>query len=442
MNRRQFIRNSASALTAIAVPTIVLASVFGSSAPSNRLNAGFIGTGRQAFGSNLQQMMAVPGVQAVAVCDVDRWRMTQAQAFVNGFYKQRDNLASYNGCATQSDFRALIANPGIDVLMISTPDHWHVPMALLAARAKKHFALEKPVSLSVKQGRQLADAVARSGVIARTDSEFRSLRIQNHPIELIRNGHIGRLERIEIVFPSDPAPVGPQPDMPVPPELDYDMWLGPTAAVPYTARRVHDPQQHRVRPGWMRISTYAQGMISNWGAHYFDCAQWASNTEHSGPIAVQGHGEFPASLWNTMINFKVEYTYADGMVLTCEQSPTSTPSITYYGSEAWIKVDNYPGTLSSSKPALLTLEPEPGELDFSKSLWDKNDFIAAVREHRQPLEPIAAGHRAISIGQIGLIACQVQDKLRWNPATELFEGNNYANALLAAPLARPQWASL
>ncbi len=442
MNRRDFLVNSACALSAAAAPAIVPSSVFGANAPSNRLNIGFIGAGRQAFGSNLQQMMAVPGVQAVAVCDVDRWRMTQAQAFVNDFYMKRDNLASYNGCAMKSDFRNLISDSGIDVLMISTPDHWHVPMGILAAKAKKHFALEKPVSLSVQQGRQLADAVARSGVTARTDSEFRSLRVQNHPIELVRNGHIGKLERIDIVFPSDPAPVGPQPDMPVLPELDYEMWLGPTAMVPYTAKRVHDPRQYRIRPGWMRVSTYAQGMISNWGAHYFDCAQWAANTEHTGPLEVEGRGEFPASLWNTMINFKVEYTYPNGLVLTCEQTPTSMPSITYYGSEAWIKVDNYPGVLSSSKPELLTREPEPGELDFSKSLWDKNDLIAAIREGRQTLEPIEVGHRAISLGQIGLIACQVQDKLRWNPEKELFEGNNYANSLLAAPLARPQWASL
>jgi predicted dehydrogenase len=440
MNRREFVMKSGCALSAIAAPVIVPASVFGAGAPSNRINVGFIGTGRQAFGSNLQQMMAVSGVQAVAVCDVDSWRLEQAQAFVNAFYEKRDGLAAYNGCAKRADFRELITDSNIDALMISTPDHWHVPMGIMAANAKKHFALEKPVSLSVQQGRMLADAVARSGVTARTDSEFRSIRVQNHPIELVRNGHIGKLERIEIVFPSDPPPVGPQPDMPVPPELNYEMWIGPTAMVPYTEKRVHGRQQHRARPGWMRISTYAQGMISNWGAHYFDCAQWAANTEHTGPVAVEGHGEFPASLWNTMINFKVQYTCANGVILTCEQTPSSTPSITYLGSDAWIRIDNYPGTMTSSKPELLTREPEAGELDFSKSLWDKNDFIAALREGRQPLEPIEVGHRAISIGQIGLIACQVQEKLRWNPEKEIFEGNNYANALLAAPLARPQWA--
>jgi len=439
INRREFVTNSACALSAIALPTIVPSSVFGASAPSNRINVGFIGTGRQAFGANMPQMMAVPGVQAVTVCDVDSWRLGEAQAFINAFYAKRDGLPTYKGCAAKSDFRGLLSDPNIDALMISTPDHWHVPLGIAAAKAKKHFALEKPLTLSVQQGRMLADAVARYGVANRTDSEFRSLRVQNHAVELIRNGHIGKLERIEIVLPSDPTPVGVQPDMPVPPELNYDMWLGPTAAVPYTEKRVHDVKQHALRPNWMRIDTYAQGMIANWGAHYFDVAQWAMNTEHSGPVEVEGRGEFPASLWNTMINFKVRYAYANGVVMTCEQTPTSKPSITYFGSNAWIRIDNYPGTMTSSKPELVTREPEAGELDFSKTLWDKNDFIASIREGRPSLEPIEVGHRAITIAQIGLIACQVEDKLKWNPEKELFEGNNHANALLAAPLTRPQW---
>jgi len=441
MDRRSFVAGAGCAAASMAVPTIVRAAALrGDDAPSNRINVGFIGTGRQAFGANLPQMLAVPGVQVVAVCDVDSWRMEEARAFVNGFYAGLNKDASYNGCRRIIDFREMMMDRDIDALMISTPDHWHVPMGLMAAKAKKHFALEKPMSLSVRQGRLLADAVKRYGVTARNDSEFRSIRVQNRAAELIRNGHIGKVERIEIFFPSDPPPVGSQPDMPVPPELNYDMWLGPTAVVPYTEKRVHDVKQHNRRPNWMRLASYAQGMIANWGAHYFDMAQWAMNTERTGPIEVEGKGEFPVSLWNTMINFKVQYTYANGAVVTCEQTPTSTPSIRYAGSEAWIKVDGYPGTMTSSRPELVTLEPKAGEQDFSKTLWDKNDFIGAIRENRQPLEPIEVGHRAITLAQIGLIACQVQDKLRWNAETESFEGNNWANALLAAPLSRPDWA--
>jgi hypothetical protein len=250
---------------------------------------------------------------------------------------------------------------------------------------------------------------------------------------------LGDLKRIEITFPSDPTPVATQTDMPVPTGLNYDMWLGPAPFVPYTQMRVHDLNQTNKRPNWMRIDTYAQGMISNWGAHYFDMAQWANNSENSGPVEVEGSGVFPKSLWNSMINFKVQYTYANGVEMTCEQSPTSSPSITYFGSKEWVKIDGYPGTATSSNPALLDLKPKKGEMDLTGVLWDKNDFIQGVRTQQQTLIPIEVGHRGITISQIGLIACQLGEKLIWQPEKELFVGNNAANALLAAPILRDKW---
>jgi hypothetical protein len=139
ISRREFLVQSGCALSALAVPTIVPASVFSANAPSNRINVGFIGTGRQTFGANMRQMMAVPGVQAVAVCDVDSWRMGEARGFVNTFYARRDNLPTYNGCRTNADFREIIADPGIDALMIGTPDHWHVPMCPLRTSSAAWF---------------------------------------------------------------------------------------------------------------------------------------------------------------------------------------------------------------------------------------------------------------------------------------------------------------
>ena len=140
-----------------------------------------------------------------------------------------------------------------------------------------------------------------------------------------------------------------------------------------------------------------------------------------------------------MINFQVSYKYANGVIMTCQQTPTSKPSIRYIGSEGWIFVDNFPGTLSSDKPTILTSKPGQGDLDLSKTLWDKTDFIDAVKTNGKTLEPIEVGHRAISIAQIGLIACQIGEKLKWNPELELFEGNNAANAMLVTPLARKQF---
>lgn len=452
MDRRKFLRNTSfAAIASVGFPTIVPASVFGKRAPSNRITVGLIGTGRQGQGQNLQGtdlpsigtrvpgLLDVPQAQVVAVSDVDSWRMHQAKTTIERFYAKQGGTPTYKGCSTHPDFRELIARKDIDAVMIATPDHWHVPMAILAARAKKHISCEKPLSMSVQQGRNLVDALQKYGVVNRTDSEFRSVRPQNLAVELVRNGRIGTLQKIDIVFPSDPAPVPTQADMPVPKELNYDLWLGPATYVPYTDRRVHTPFDLLTRPNWMRLDTYAQGMIANWGAHYFDLAQWANNSEYSGPVEVEGRGEFPKSMWNSMINFTVTHRYANGLEMTCQQTPTSKPSIKYTGSTGWIQVDGYPGVLTSHNPALLTSKPATGELDLSQTLWDKPDFIEAVKTGRKTLEPIEVGHRTISIAQIGLIACQLGEKLTWNPEKEQFTGNNAANALLVAPLARKEW---
>lgn len=457
MKRRDFLKNttlSTAALTASAfgVPTLVPASVFGRRAPSNRITMGMIGLGRQGISNNLQGsslekygmgrmpgFLDIPDVQVVSVCDVDSWRREEARKIVEAHYGKISGKEAYKGCATSGDFRELIADKSIDTLMISTPDHWHVCMGMLAAQAKKPFAIEKPLSLSVHQGRLLADAVKKAGIIARTDSEFRSLPTYHKPVELIRNGYIGKLERIEISFPADPDPVGPQADMPVPKELNYDMWLGPATYVPYTEKRVHNQHDLKSRPNWMRLNSYAQGMISNWGAHYFDIAQWANGTDDSGPVEVSGQGYFPKSLWDTMINFEVKYRYANGVEMTCRQSPDSKPYIHFFGSEANIFIDDFPGTVTSSKPNILTAMPKAGQMDTSKILMEKVDFIEGVKNNRPTLEPIEVGHRTISVSQIGLIACQVGETLQWNPEKELFIGNNAANALLAAPLVRKEW---
>ncbi|MEJ7769934.1 MAG: Gfo/Idh/MocA family oxidoreductase [Chitinophagaceae bacterium] len=452
MNRRYFYRNTALATLAINFPSIVPSSVFGRNAPSNRINVGMIGLGRQGYGQNLQGAnlagigARIPGIlenaaaQVVAVCDTDSWRLNKAKETVNNHYAQATSSADYRGCTSFTDFRELLAYKDIDAVIISTPDHWHVSMGMLAAKAGKHICCEKPLSMSVQQGRAFADILKKYPVVNRTDSEFRSVRPQNKAVELVRNGKIGTLVKVEISLPSDPEPVAEQPVMVVPKELNYNLWLGPAPFAPYTENRVHSPFDIKKRPGWMRVGTYAQGMIANWGAHYFDVAQWANDSSYSGPVAVEGKGEFPKSLWNTMINFMVTYRYSNGVEMTCQQTPTSKPSIKYIGSEGWILVDGFPGVLSYSHPAIAQLKPASGELDLSGTLWDKTDFINAIKESRATLQPIEVGHRTISISQIGLIACQTGAKLKWNPQKELFAGNNTANALLAAPIPLKEWA--
>jgi len=429
LSRRSFIQRSAGAAVALGAPAIVPSWVLGARSPGNLVNVGLIGTGRQMMTPNLPQFLALADVRVVAVCDVDAWRLERAQRAVDAHYGAQAGKASYRGCTAHRDFREVIARPDVDAVMIATPDHWHVPIGIEAARAGKHVSVEKPLSICVADGRALCDAVAKRGVVSRTDSEFRSLKPFARAVELVRNGRIGRLHTIRTGVPVDTAGIPPQPDMPVPPELDYDKWLGPAPDAPYTEKRVHGRQDIKARPNWMRISDYANGMIANWGTHLNDIAQWANGTETSGPIDVEAEGEFTRGLWNTVLRFEARYTYANGVRLVCR---SDVPYIRFEGTDGWIRVD-YPATVTAEPAGLLQSPIGPGETRLADQLEDKADFIGAIRERRATLQPVEVGHRTVTISQIGLIAMEVGGKLRWDPARERFVDDNAANGRLSLP---------
>ena len=227
LSRRSFLKRAAGAAgAAFAAPMIVPASVFGVNAPSNRITLGFIGTGRQAAYANIPGFLHQPDAQAVAVCDVDSWRMEKAQKQVEDFYAQAKPSGNYKGCAVFRDWRELIARKEIDAVMISTPDHWHMVMASAALKAGKDVSCEKPLTRNIASGRKVADLVLKEKRVFCTDSEFRSFRWCHHAAQLVSNGKLGKLQRIITGTPKDSA-LPQQPEMPVPPELDYEMWLGP-----------------------------------------------------------------------------------------------------------------------------------------------------------------------------------------------------------------------
>ncbi len=427
--RRSFLARSSAAAAALAAPAIVPARVFGALAPSNRVSVGLIGMGRQMRRPNLPQLLALPEVQVVAVCDVDSWRLEEGRRAVEAHYAAQAGRGGFAGVGAHRDFREVLARRDVDAVMIATPDHWHVPIGIEAAKAGKHVSIEKPLSISVAEGRALCDAVARAGVVSRTDSEFRSLRPFARAVELVRNGRIGKLHTIRTGVPVDTPAVPPQPDMPVPPELDYAKWLGPAPFAPYTEKRVHARHDVASRPNWMRVSDYADGMIANWGTHLNDIAQWANGTETSGPVEVEAEGEFTRGLWNTVLRFEARYRYANGVSLVCR---SDTPYVRFEGEEGWIRVD-YPGTLAAGPASVLDSVIGPGELRLAEQLEDKADFVGAIREGRPTLEPVEVGHRTASICQIGLIAMQVGGTLRWDPERERFVDDNAANARLARP---------
>jgi len=431
IRRREFIRNSGIAATGVfAVPTLLSSAFPKGKAPSDRINVAVIGLGRQTVNPNIPQFLKSDNSAVVAVCDVDSWRLANAKKQVEDFYSAAKG-SSYKGCGVFDDFREVLIRKDVDAVMIATPDHWHVPMAIEAARAGKHVSLEKPVSTCIEHGRQLVKAIKKYGIITRNDSEFRPLPKFARAIEIVRNGHIGKLVRIKVAVPAELSgdPLKAEPTMPVPPELNYDMWLGPAWEAPYTEKRVHAIKAYG-RPGWMRVDSYCNGMISNWGAHLMGIVQWGHNSEYTGPVSIEGTGEFDRGLWNTLNSFDIKYLYADGVEVLFR---IEKPYVRFEGTEGWIEVE-YPDKLSASSPELVGREPAAGEISFGNLLTDKEDFLAAVRNGKQSLEPLETAHRTISMCQLGLIAIKTGSRLTWNPEKEEIEGDNAASAMLNVPI--------
>ena len=429
--RRTFIKKSAlGAAGTFIIPSIVPSNVFGATAPSNRINVAVIGCGRQSVTPNIPQLLASKHAQLVGVCDIDSWRLDNAIKQVNnGYSKQKGS--SYTGCKGYSDYRDLMGNKDIDAVMISLPDHWHVPMAIEAARAGKHISLEKPISTCIGHGRKLVEAIKKYNVITRNDSEFRTLPHFSRAVELVRNGRIGKIQRIYVAVPSElnGAALPPQPTMPIPSELNYDMWLGTAWEAPYTEKRVHAIKAYG-RPGWMRVSDYCNGMISNWGAHLMGIAQWGHNSEYTGPVSVEGSGDFDKGLWNTMNRFDVKYQFADEVEVFFK---IERPYVRFEGTEGWVEIE-YPNKLTASSQAILDSEIGSNKLQFRDLPSDKEDFLMAIKANKPSLEPLETAHRTISMCQLGLISISTGSKLTWDPEKERIIGDNAASTMLDIPI--------
>lgn len=445
-SRRGFLTRGGLLAAGIAAgPSILPRAVFGANAPSKRINLGFIGTGRQTAAANLPGFLKLPEVRVVAVCDVDAWRLAAAKKQVEAFYAKQSPAGSYQGCAAYQDFRELLARADIDAVMISTPDHWHVPMALAAVHAGKDVALEKPITRYINEGRLLADLCAKHGRIFRVDSEFRSLEPMHRAAELVRNGRIGKLRVVRTGSPREVFPDEPETVTPPPPGLDYDLWLGPAPEVPYLQKRVHPPQDLKNRPGWMRNLDYCDGMITNWGTHLNDIAQWGAGTERTGPVEIKATGKFhDGKVWNVLETFDAWYRYASGMELYYQMG---TPHVRFEGEDGWIQV-NYiqdqlnPDRLQASNPAVLREKLGPDEIRFPLR-GEKEDFIESCKTRVQTLEDAEVGHRTTSLCHLAHIAIQLGGaNLRWDPATEKFAANEAANKLLNRPALRGPWKLL
>jgi myo-inositol 2-dehydrogenase / D-chiro-inositol 1-dehydrogenase len=419
ISRRRFLRSTS---LAVALPTLVPARVWGAAAPSNRITAGFIGTGDHGTGWNLRRYLDFKDTQILAVCDVDADRLERAKKVVNSQYLNQD-------CAATGDFRDILDRPDIDVVMISTPDHWHTLMSVMAIRAGKDVQCEKP-TLTIDEGKILIDTVRAHQKVFQTSTEDRAVPVYHRMAELVRNGRIGRLERIEVILPRQPNVPGDPTPQPVPPELDWDMWLGPAPEAPYTKDRVHF--------NFRWIWDYSGGIICDWGTHLFDTAQWANDTERTGPVEIEGVGNhWDDGLYDTVKDYDVTYRYANGVLMTCKPG---NPSIKFIGTDGWLGNTGWCGPLQASSETILNSKIGPDETRlYTNPAGEHRDFLDCVRTRKDPYFPVDIGHRVATVCHLANIAIRLGRKLRWDPVNEVFPDDAEANALRQVRPMRSPW---
>jgi predicted dehydrogenase len=433
LSRRVFLKKSLAASCVLACPTIIPASVLSNNSPSRCLTLGCIGVGRMGR-ANLEEFLGFEEAHVLAVCDVDSKRANGAKQLVEAHYGARATNGSYKGCAVYEDFRELLTRDDIDAVAIVTPDHWHGLIAIAAARAGKDIFVEKPLTFTIHEGRVLRDTAARYGVVSQIGSWQRSETNFRFACELVRNGRIGELQTVRVGLPKDPT-TRALDTMPIPAELDYDMWLGPAPWQPYSEMRVH-PRADYGRPGWMCVADYCHGMISNWGAHHLDIAQWGMGTEHTGPRTIAARASFPnEGLWDVHGEFYVEYEYANDVKLICATTTIHKPGVVFEGSGGWVYVDR--GSLHAQPETLLTSFIGPNETRLYHSSNHKKNFLECIKSRAQTIAPVAIGHRSNTLCNLGEIAMRLRRKLQWDAERECFLDDEAANRMLSRPMRSP-----
>jgi myo-inositol 2-dehydrogenase / D-chiro-inositol 1-dehydrogenase len=450
MKRRKFITSSITAAAGtIILPTIIPSSVISNNPPSDKINIGWIGCGRQGSG-DVSATMMFDTAMLVAAADVDSKRVVLGKQRIEGFYSKKTGNNNYVNVKTYGDYKELLLDKSIDAVIITTPDHWHSQPAIEAALAGKDIYLEKPTSLTIAEGRLLSDVVRRKKVILQVGTQQRSSAQFRVAAELVRNGRIGKLETVKIGLPGDPS--GPEaPEMPVPKNLNYDMWLGSTPVVYYTEIRVHPQNSINDRPGWLRCEQFGAGMITGWGQHHFDSAAWGMDTELTGPVAIEAVAQFPKSgLWDVHGDFMSKAEYKNGItMLTSGGYPNG---VRYEGTEGWIFVTrgNYRATesdpipqgqnnpaLEASDPRILTSVIGPNEIHLYKSESQQGNWLDCIKSRKEPISPVEIGHRACTVCRVTHIAMKLGRKLVWDPDTERFTDDAEANSMLSRPQRAP-----
>ena len=430
--RRRFLKAAAAtALGAIACPQVMPSRALGldaAVAPGSRITLGFIGTGDHGVNRNLRGFLNHADAQAVAVCDVDASRRENAKRIVEKHYGDAMAKGTYKGCTAHNDFREVVGRKDVDAVVNSTPDHWHVIPSIAAVKAGKHVFCEKPLTLTVVEGRVLSDAVKQHHRVFQTASENRSMQPFHRMCELVRNGRIGKLLRIKVDLPSGHwvQQASMEPSAP-PPGFDYNLWLGQAPEAPYCPARCHW--------NFRWILDYSGGMLTDWGAHLIDIAQWGNGTELTGPVEVRGTGEFPKTgLYNTATKFNVHCKYANGVEL---QIASKSPAIRFEGTEGWIASPSWGAPLQARPKSVLESAIKPNEVHLDTAPDEHRNFLDCVKSRKPCYAPAEVGHRTITIAHLGNIAMRLGRKLAWDPAKERFVNDAEADKMLSRPMRAP-----
>jgi predicted dehydrogenase len=439
--RRDLIKHAVAGLT---FPYVLPSTVFGAQAPSQRITLGCIGVGGMGT-NNMMAFMTHPDVQVLAVCDPESgsddynhwynrggWLGREpAVKRVNEHYARQIRSGRFQGCDGYRDFRDLLARQDIDAVMIATPDHWHALPALRAAQQGKDVYCEKPLSLTVAEGRAMARMAQRYNVVFQTGTHHRSAdRHLRHVCELVRNGRIGKVQRvISHIDPNNRTSTArPDSSMPIPASLDYDLWLGPAPRAPYHRDRTHYTFRF--------IQDYSGGQTTNLGVHALDIVQWALGTDRSGPVQFEDLGaEFPTEgLFDTATKVHFRARYASGTELICE---TNTDGVIarFEGTEGWIET-TYNG-FKTFPEHLRDAFIGPNEERLYRSENHHRNFLDCIKTRQETISPAEVGHRSTSLCLLANIAMKLKRRLDWDPQAERFPHDELANRMLSRPLREP-----
>jgi hypothetical protein len=419
-------RSTLTATAALAAPAIIPASALGRNgftAPSERITCGMIGFGIMMAG-HFNYMLSRHDIQVLAVCDVEREKREKAQKRVEETYSQRFGSGSYKACEAYNEHELITNRNDIDVCFIITPDHWHVPMSLDAIRNGKDVYVEKPMTLTVKEGRILSDAVRRHGAILQVGSQQRSENSFGRAAEMVRNGWIGKVHTV-YTWLGDFPPGKDYPAQPIPEGFDYDRWLGPTPWRPYNIERV----KGCYGGGWRSFWEYGGRKNGDWGAHHYDIIQWALDMDHSGPTFF-----FPKGYNGS--NYQ-GYTYENGPTILRDHPRDKTNSMIEFHGEDGIIGCGRGGQLVTFPADLKNRPLTPSDTPLATTRGHHDNFFDCVKTRKQPIAHVEIGHRTSTICHLSAISERLDRPIKWDPKTETIIDDAQANRWLDRPRRAP-----